>query len=128
VDGLQTLPPEQGSQVLLSVQTLLTQVWSVPHGLLQPPQCWLLLVVLVSQFPSPLQSAKPVAQETAHCPGATHAACEAQYSVPAGQGRHFFFFFLHPVAQHAVLGQPLAPGTRQVVALTSLALTSPLAS
>jgi len=107
----------------------LTQVWLVPHGLLQPPQCWVLLVVLVSQLPSPLQSAVPGAQETAQSPGATHACCEAQYAVPAGQGRHFFFFFLQRVAQQAVFGQPLAPGAMQVAAaLTSLARTSPLAS
>jgi hypothetical protein len=132
VAPLHTLSPGQGEgeHVRPPVHIELTQVWSVPHGLLQPPQCWLLLVVLVSQLPSPLQSAVPGpgAQETIHCPGATHAACEAQYVVPAGQGRHFFFFFLHPVAQHAVLGQPLAPGTTQAAALTSLALTSPLAS
>jgi len=77
-----------------------------------------------------LQSAVPGAQETTQSSGATHAACEAQYAVPAGQGRHFFFFFfLQRVAQQAVFGQPLAPGAMQVAAaLTSLARTSPLAS
>jgi hypothetical protein len=107
----------------------LTQVWLGPHGLLQPPQCWLLLVVLVSQFPSPLQSAVPDAQDTPHCPGATHATCEAQYAVPAGQGRHFFFFFLHRVAQQSLSSrQRLAPGSTQAAALTSSARISPLAT
>ena len=90
VDPLHTLSPGQGSgeHVLPPpLQTLLTQVWSVPHGWLQPPQCWLLLVVLVSQLPSPLQSAVPVGQLTTHCPGATHFSCEAQYVVPVAHGQ-----------------------------------------
>jgi hypothetical protein len=130
VDPLHTLSPGQGEgvHVMPPVHIELTQVWLGPHGLLQPPQCWLLLVVLVSQFPSPLQSAVPDAQDTPHCPGATHATCEAQYAVPAGQGRHFFFF-LHRVAQQSLSSrQRLAPGSTQAAALTSSARISPLAT
>jgi len=69
-DVLQTLSPVQGEEhvMLLSVHTLLTQVWLLPHGLLQPPQCWTLEVMSVSQSPSPSQSASPEAQGTTHSP------------------------------------------------------------
>jgi hypothetical protein len=123
---LQTLSPVQaGSQVALSAQTEFTQVCLVPQGLLQLPQCWLLLVVLVAQLPLPSQSAVPCGHVT-HCPG-THAVCDAQYEVPVGQGRHFRFFFLHRVAQQSLSSrQRLAPGSTQAAALTSLAPTLPL--
>jgi hypothetical protein len=129
VDELQTLSPGQGSgeQVLPPVHIEFTQVWLVPHGLLQPPQCWVLDVVSVSQIPSPLQSAVPVAQEATHCPGATHVWFESQYSVPIAHGRHFFFFRLQRPEQHSLCcRQGLAPGGRQAAAPTSLALTPPL--
>ena len=127
VDALQTLSPGQGEgeQVVPPVHTEFTQVWLVSHGLLQPPQCWVLVFVLVSQVPSPLQSAVPVAQVTTQAPGATHACCEAQYSVPFAHGRHFFFFRLQRPEQHSLCSrQGLAPGGRQEAALTSPARTA----
>src|SRR5215213_3289683 len=116
---LQTLSPMQaGSQVPLSVQTLLTQLFPAPHGLLQLPQCSSLLVVLVAQLPLPSQSAVPCGHVT-HGPG-THAFCDAQYEVPVGQGRHFRFFFLQRVAQQSLsFRQRLAPGSTQAAACTS---------
>jgi len=128
VDVLQTLSPMQGSHVRSPVHTPFTQVWLLPHGLVQPPQCWVLVFVLVSQVPSPLQSAVPVAQVTTQAPGATHACCEAQYSVPFAHGRHFFFFRLQrPEQQSLPFRQGLAPGGRQVAVLTASVVASPLA-
>src|SRR5215210_3741739 len=60
-----------------------------------------------------------------HSPKVTQACSAAQYSVPVGHAKHFFFFRLHPPRQEALaFPEGLAPGGRQVAGLTPSALTS----
>ena len=113
VDELQTLSPGQGSgeQVLPPVHIELTQVWLVPHGLLQPPQCWVLIgrVGLAAPVTVAVGSTGCAGNDTIPR-GDARLLRGAVRRCPSAQGRHFFFFFLQRVAQHRCL--PAALGSR----------------